>query len=104
MFLGIEANRSLYLFTKTNIIRRYAYKLYKLKAFENFVMFLIALSSIKLAAATYEKYLTKDSIWLAASEKFDVVLNVLFLFECVTKLISLGFIMDEGSYIRDSWN
>lgn len=104
MFLGVEANRSLYLFSKSNPIRIYAYKLYKLKAFENFVMFLIALSSLKLAAATYEKYLTKDSILLEVSDKFDVVLNVLFLFECIIKLISLGFIMDEGSYIRDSWN
>jgi len=32
------------------------------------------------------------------------VLNILFLFECCTKLIALGFILDEGSYIRDSWN
>jgi len=104
MFLGVEANRSLYLFSKTNIIRIYAYKLYKWKVFENFVMFLIALSSLKLAAATYEKYLAPGSLILVLSDKFDTVLNILFLFECVTKLIALGFIMDEGSYIRDAWN
>jgi len=104
MFLGVEANRSLYLFSKTNIIRIYAYKLYKWKVFENFVMFLIALSSLKLAAATYEKYLSPGSLILELSDKFDTVLNILFLFECVTKIIALGFIMDEGSYIRDAWN
>jgi Ion transport protein len=104
MFLGVEANKSLYLFSKTNRLRIYAYKLYKWKVFENFIMFLIALSSLKLAAATYEKYLPADSLMLVLSDKFDVVLNILFLFECVTKLISIGFIMDEGSYIRDAWN
>ena len=104
MFLGVEAARSLYLFSKKNPIRIYAYKLYKWKVFENIVMFLIALSSLKLAVATYEKYLPADSIILMVSEQFDVVLNLLFLFECCTKLIALGFILDEGSYIRDSWN
>lgn len=104
MFLGVQTATSLYLFSKQNPIRIYAYKLYKWPFFENFVMFLIALSSLKLAAATYEKYLAPDSIMLVVSEQFDVVLNVLFLFECCTKLIALGFILDEGSYIRDSWN
>jgi hypothetical protein len=104
MFLGVQANKSLYLFSKTNRIRIYAYKLYKWKPFENFVMFLIALSSGKLAVATYEKYLPDDSPILSLSDLFDVVINCLFLFECVTKLIALGFMMDEGSYIRDTWN
>lgn len=104
MFLGVQANKSLYLFSKMNPIRIYAYRLYKWKPFENFVMFLIALSSGKLAVATYEKYLPDDSPILSLSDLFDVVINCLFLFECVTKLIALGFMMDEGSYIRDTWN
>ena len=28
----------------------------------------------------------------------------MFYVECVFKIIALGFAMDEGSYLRDSWN
>ena len=30
--------------------------------------------------------------------------NYLFNLECVLKVIALGFTMDDGSYLRDSWN
>ena len=38
------------------------------------------------------------------SAKSDVAFNYLFLLECVLKILALGFAMDEGSYLRDSWN
>ena len=28
----------------------------------------------------------------------------LFAFEMIIKIVSLGFIMDNGSYLRESWN
>ena len=28
----------------------------------------------------------------------------MFILECFLKIIALGFTMDEGSYLRDSWN
>lgn len=31
-------------------------------------------------------------------------MNILFLIEMLIKIIALGFMMDEGSYIRESWN
>lgn len=34
----------------------------------------------------------------------DAFFNWAFIFEMVFKLIALGLIMDEGSYLRDSWN
>lgn len=30
--------------------------------------------------------------------------NYSFILEMITKLIAMGFIMDEGSYLRESWN
>lgn len=67
-------------------------------------MLIIAISSAKLALATYEKYLEKDSPYLTLSNNFDICLNAIFLFECVCKNIALGFCMEEGSYLRESWN
>lgn len=34
----------------------------------------------------------------------DDVINYVFAFEMVVKIISLGFVMDDGSYLRESWN
>lgn len=32
------------------------------------------------------------------------VFNYVFTFEMFIKIISLGFVMDNGSYLRESWN
>ena len=104
MFLGVECEKSLYFFTKQNKIRYYAYKLYKKKIFDNTIMVLILLASIKLALDTYLTKLPDDNINVVISADFDQFLFVGFLFECITKIISLGFIMDDGSYLQDSWN
>ena len=33
-----------------------------------------------------------------------MVFTYLFMLEFVVKLIALGLIMDDGSYLRESWN
>ena len=32
------------------------------------------------------------------------VFTYLFVSECMLKTVSLGFVMDSGSYLRESWN
>lgn len=94
MFLGIECERSLYFFTKTNKIRYFAFKLYKHKFFENTIMFLIAISSAKLAVDSYLINYSDDSIQQIVFNNVNICLNVAFLFECVVKIIAMGFFMD----------
>jgi len=67
-------------------------------------MFLIAASSLKLATDSYLTGYPEDSIQINISENIDIFINVCFMFECVTKLIAMGFVMDEGSYLRETWN
>jgi len=74
------------------------------KVFDNFIMLVIGISSGKLALSTYEKTLSNDSILLSISAYFDIALNIIFLVECISKNVALGFIMSEGSYLRESWN
>lgn len=38
------------------------------------------------------------------SENIDILVNVLFLLECINKNIACGTLLDEGSYLRDNWN
>ena len=35
---------------------------------------------------------------------FDVCLNYIFLIEFLIKSIAQGFLLDQGSYLRDNWN
>lgn len=67
-------------------------------------MALIGLSSFKLAADTYYNHLPPTDMTIVVSEQINLFLNFAFLFECVTKITALGFVMDNGSYLRESWN
>jgi|LauGreDrversion4_2_1035121.scaffolds.fasta_scaffold469800_2 hypothetical protein len=104
LYNGISCERSLYIFSKKNWIRLFMYKLSKHKLFDNIIMALIALSSVKLAVDSYLSGFAPDSFEIMVSENIDIFMNVCFLFECITKNISMGVVMDEGSYLRESWN
>ena len=67
-------------------------------------MLLIALSSVKLAMESYMVDEPDDSTIKVISNELDYVFNHMFNLECVLKIVALGFAMDEGSYLRDSWN
>lgn len=104
LYNGVHCENAMYVFNKKNPFRLLCYKIYKHKVFDNTIMFLIALSSIKLAADSYLTGFEKDSLTIQISENVDIFMNVCFLFELVTKVIAMGFAMDEGSYIRETWN
>jgi hypothetical protein len=69
-------------------------------------MVLIVLSSCKLAADTYivDQVSTKTGIVYQFSYWLDLAFTILFTVEMLTKQISMGLIMDNGSYLRESWN
>jgi hypothetical protein len=67
-------------------------------------MFLIALNSLKLAVDTYFLNSKDDDIETVISAYVDYFFNWSFFIECCFKIVSLGFAMDRGSYIRDGWN
>ena len=67
-------------------------------------MLLIALSSVKLAMESYFVDADEEATILKISEELDYVFNYMFNLECILKVIALGFAMDDGSYLRDSWN
>ena len=104
MYEGIECENSWYIFSKKNKFRRFIVKLTKNKWYNAFIMFLIGASSIKLAVNSYLVNYSGDSIEVKLSDNIDIIVNVLFLFECINKNIACGTLMDEGSYLRDNWN
>ena len=64
--------------------------------FENFIFAIIFFSSIILVITTYIKSPVIDDI--------DLFISFVFIGEMIFKIISLGFILDRGSYLTDSWN
>merc|ERR1719506_1028033 len=75
--------------------------------FDNFILFLIALSSVLLAID--EPYLSYDCAWYKSTTKnnidlLDTIIVFLFLGECVCKVIALGFCFGKTSYLRNPWN
>ena len=85
------------------MFRRICYNLQKHKYFDRFIMALIFLSSLKLATDTYLDVYDKDSDIIKFSNFTDSTFTWLFFAECIIKIIALGFTMDGGSYLRDSW-
>jgi hypothetical protein len=104
LFVGIECKMSFFLFSKTNYFRIICYKLIKHSLWENTVIVLIALSSIKLAFDTWAYDQDEERTRYLISTYADQSFNYLFIFEMVTKLIAIGVIMDDNSYLRDTWN
>ena len=69
-------------------------------------MFLIFLSSLKLATDTYmtEDDYPSDHILIKISTNVDNFFTWVFFGESMIKIIAVGFIMDEASYLREGWS
>ena len=67
-------------------------------------MILIGLSSGKLAFDSYTAGYEDTDPVIVYSEILDSAFNYLFIIEMCFKLVATGIIMDDGSYLRDSWN
>ena len=98
----IACRRSLYIFSKRNPLRSVCLWIIRHRYFETVILIMIAISSIKLSVDTFVS--SSNDTYTNISNTFDKVVNIFFAVEAVTKIISLGFFMDEGSYARDSWN
>eukprot|EP00930_Biecheleria_cincta_P038314 TRINITY_DN2632_c0_g4_i1.p1 TRINITY_DN2632_c0_g4~~TRINITY_DN2632_c0_g4_i1.p1 ORF type:complete len:1915 (+),score=307.93 TRINITY_DN2632_c0_g4_i1:101-5845(+) len=95
--------RSLYLFPLDTVFRQRVIELVCHWAFEKFVLFLILLNSICLAA--YDHRSSPDTGFNMVSDRYiDPILTVFFTLELVLKVIAFGFILDKKSYLREAWN
>lgn len=67
-------------------------------------MALILLSSLKLASDTYAETWADSPNVVFTFYIIDNFFTASFIIEMIVKLTALGIIMDEGTYLRDSWN
>lgn len=71
------------------------------KYFEMFVMIVICLSSISLAA---EDPVDETSERNQVLQYLDYAFTCVFTIELVLKVVDCGFVLHKGSYCRDFWN
>ncbi|XP_042894573.2 voltage-dependent calcium channel type A subunit alpha-1 [Parasteatoda tepidariorum] len=92
---------SMFILSSTNPIRQVAHYIVNLHYFDLFIMIIITLSSIALAA---EDPVEENSPSNAILNYFDYAFTGFFAIEMVLKVIDQGVILHPGSYCRDLWN
>jgi len=92
---------SLFIFEKTNPIRVACSKVNSSPLFVNFILVIIGLSSLALAA---DDPIAKNKELVAVLYYADLVFTCVFIFETIVKIIALGFILHPGSFMRSIWN
>lgn len=93
---GIDINLRLFLCI-WNRIRCAAHWIVNLKYFDFFIMLIIGLSSIALAA---EDPVDEHSKTNQILDKFDHAFTAVFAVEMFLKIIDLGVLFHPGSYLR----
>ena len=75
-----------------------AYVVTSHRIFESFIIFVILLNCITLAQSdsTVEETATQKNI--------DLVFNIIYTIEMVLRIASLGFVFNQGAYLRSYWN
>lgn len=97
MYSEVTCQESLFLFSKKNKIRKLLFKFVSSNKFEIMILTTIIISSLKLALDTYDLLGVESDI-------IDKTLNIIFICESAFKIIAFGLILDNGSYLRTSWN
>lgn len=100
IFSSNECEYSLFLFSQTSKIRLYCKNIASLKKFDTFILYMILLSTFRLIIDTFLNGSTSAIVF----DMVDIFFTMVFLFEMVFKIIALGFVLDEGSYLKDNWN
>ena len=100
LFRKNECENAFYVLSQTNKFRIFCLKLMNNKWFDRFILVMILLSTLRLILDTF----FAGYIFVLIFDYVDAFFNAIFMLEAVVKICALGFVMDEGSYLRDNWN
>ncbi|XP_053359647.1 voltage-dependent R-type calcium channel subunit alpha-1E [Clarias gariepinus] len=96
-------NRSLFIFSEDNLVRKYAKRIIEWPPFEYMILATIIANCIVLAL---EQHLPgEDKTPMSKRlEKTEPYFIGMFCFEAGIKIVALGFVFHKGSYLRNGWN
>lgn len=73
-------------------------------AFDGIVLLCIVLNSIAMALEDPLEDPEKPSELMLTLHLAEILFNVIFTFEMVTKIVAMGFFQNKGTYLRSGWN
>ncbi|KAK3252569.1 hypothetical protein CYMTET_38138 [Cymbomonas tetramitiformis] len=95
-------DKSLFLFSGHNRIRIKARWVIEQSWFDRFILVVIFFSCINVAVQ--EDLGTTDGVFFEFLEGMDLAFTAVFFMELIIKAVALGFLLDQGAYLRDAWN
>ncbi|XP_038637781.1 calcium channel, voltage-dependent, N type, alpha 1B subunit, a isoform X4 [Scyliorhinus canicula] len=96
-------NRSLFIFSEDNIIRKYAKRITEWPPFEYMILATIIANCIVLALEQHLPVGDKTPMSERLDDTEPYFIGI-FCFEAGIKIIALGFAFHKGSYLRNGWN
>ncbi|XP_024115896.1 calcium channel, voltage-dependent, N type, alpha 1B subunit, a isoform X2 [Oryzias melastigma] len=99
----LSVNRSLFIFSEDNIIRKYAKKITEWPPFEYMILATIIANCIVLALEQHLPASDKTPMSERLDDTEPYFIGI-FCFEAGIKIIALGFAFHKGSYLRNGWN
>ena len=100
VFKDNECEYSLFIFSQTNSFRLWCVDVITYKKFDSFILIMILLSTVRLIIDTFVSGSLSEVIF----DMVDIFFTIVFLAEMIFKIISLGFILGHGTYLKDNWN
>jgi len=101
LFRGDDCEYSLFIFSQRNPIRIRLKMIVSSKSFSHFILIFIIVFSIRMVVETYFDEDGSSSLYFFI---IDIITNIIFIIECIVKVISSGFVFGEGSYLKNNWN
>ncbi|XP_061585641.1 LOW QUALITY PROTEIN: voltage-dependent N-type calcium channel subunit alpha-1B-like [Cololabis saira] len=99
----LSVNRSLFLFSEDNVVRKYAKKITEWPPFEYMILATIIANCIVLALEQHLPASDKTPMSERLDDTEPYFIGI-FCFEAGIKIIALGFAFHKGSYLRNGWN
>ncbi|XP_028828597.1 voltage-dependent N-type calcium channel subunit alpha-1B isoform X6 [Denticeps clupeoides] len=96
-------NRSLFIFSEDNVIRKYAKRITEWPPFEYMILATIIANCIVLALEQHLPAQDKTPMSERLDDTEPYFIGI-FCFEAGIKIIALGFVFHKGSYLRNGWN
>ncbi|XP_075226412.1 voltage-dependent calcium channel type A subunit alpha-1-like [Lycorma delicatula] len=87
---------TLYIFSRTNWLRKTAHYVVNLHYFDLFIMIILLIDA-------FYQLLSETSVWFLYLVSEAIFVGI-YLTEMSMKVIDIGFVMHPGSYLRNPWN
>lgn len=97
------SKKSIFLLNYNSKLRLRIIKLITHPRFDYLITFLIVVNSFLLGAKDYKDE-GNCSYFNMVVEATDPIFMVCFLIEFMLKVCGMGFVLDQGSYLREPWN